>query len=77
MNNPLSPAAQSMLNKTAQAMERSVLIGFLPYQQHLIVAALRSIADTALPYNARGMANRQQLRRYILSIAAELEANAQ
>jgi hypothetical protein len=71
MTNPLSPAAQSMLNKTAQAMERSE--GFLPYQQHLIVAALRSIADTALPYNARGMANRQQLRRYILSIAAELE----
>jgi hypothetical protein len=71
MTNPLSPAAQSMLNKTAQAMERSGK--FLPYEQDLIVAALLAIADTALPPLASGMANRQQLRRYILSIAAELE----
>ena len=47
---------------------------FLPYEQDLIVAALLAIADTALPCNARGMANRQELRFYILSIAAELEA---
>jgi hypothetical protein len=72
MTTPLSPAVQAVLKKTAHAMKYSE--EFLPYEQDLIVAALLAIADTALPCNARGMANRQELRFYILSIAAELEA---
>jgi hypothetical protein len=71
MTTPLSPAAQAVLKKAAHAMGYPE--EFLPYEQDLIVAALLAIADTALPPLARGMANRQELRFYILSIAAELE----
>ena len=37
--------------------------------------ALHAIADVALPRNARGMVDRQELRSYILSIAIELEGD--
>jgi hypothetical protein len=62
MTKPLSPAAQAVLD----AYETS-------YTESGLVAALRAAADVALPRNARGMANRQELRAYILAIAAELE----
>ena len=65
----LSPAAQSTLD--------AVRIHWEDYpikdQQWCIACALRAIADTALPRNARGFADRQKLRAYILSIADELE----
>jgi len=58
----LSPAAQAVLD----AYETS-------YTESGLVAALRAIANVALPRNARGFANRQELRAYILAIVAELE----
>jgi hypothetical protein len=69
----LSPAAQQVFwefNRAASGKPDDW--HYLP----AIAAALRAVVATALPRNARGMADRQQLRSYMLAIAAELEGNA-
>lgn len=71
MTQQLSPAAQSVWNAYEKAECDPYLVD--PRRAEL-AAALRAIGNVALPANARGMADRQKLRSYILSIANELEA---
>ena len=68
MTKTLSPAAQAVLE----------MVNAAPHcgsGRIKAAAALRAAADVALPRNARGMANRQELRAYILAVAAELEGH--
>jgi len=70
----LSPAAQAILIAYWKAEEES--------QQEGVAAALRAAADQVVPQEAeplwwqpvRPSFNRQRLRRQLLAIAAELEA---
>ena len=77
MSEPLSPAAQAVVDAwDAKLNPDPDGLTYLTHdpEREALAAALRAVADVALPRNARGMANRQELRAYILAIAAELEA---
>ncbi len=73
----LSSQAQAVLNAAAQAMECDN--EFIPYEQELMVAALRAAADQVVPLhicgtNATRAQTRLGIRHKLLAIAAELEA---
>jgi hypothetical protein len=66
----LSPAAQTVLDAVSDV--RIDADWWPEGMPDIVAAALRAIAKVALPRNARGMVNRQELRAYILSIANEI-----
>jgi hypothetical protein len=65
MTNPLSPAAQAVLDAAFDTPEDC------PYE-HDLAAALRAAADQVVPAN--GSRKNNEIRAELLAIAAELEA---
>jgi hypothetical protein len=70
MTKPLSPAAQNVINVTAE----QVLADRRINMEHIAAAALRAAADQVVPVD-RGSRRQCNIRAKLLAIAAELEAS--
>ena len=84
MSQPLSPAAQAVLDAVASQLEGGwISPEFIPYEARKIAAALRAAADQVAKNDPLGDtaedvirgAEREHMRGKFYTIAAELEAN--
>jgi hypothetical protein len=77
MTEPLSPAAQAVLDAVAAQMEGGwISPDFLPYERKKLAAALRAAADQVVPKDvdpSGDWTDKDEVRHQLLAIAAELE----